>query len=84
MTGKFLKELWPNGPALAPANGWFEWAKDPDDPKKKKLYFILVKSQKPMFFAALTQLRASLEPHEGDGLKLQTEKSPLQSIAKFT
>ncbi|KEZ28848.1 hypothetical protein A3SK_0102345 [Pseudomonas amygdali pv. tabaci str. 6605] len=34
MTGKFFKELWPQGRALAPANGWFEWVKDPDDPKK--------------------------------------------------
>jgi putative SOS response-associated peptidase YedK len=29
MTGKYFKQLWPNGRALAPANGWFEWVKDP-------------------------------------------------------
>ncbi|MEE4881481.1 SOS response-associated peptidase family protein, partial [Pseudomonas alliivorans] len=39
MTGKFFKQLWPNGRALAPANGWFEvsapltpHSKRPDDP----------------------------------------------------
>ncbi|KPW95483.1 hypothetical protein ALP58_00387 [Pseudomonas savastanoi] len=75
MTGKFFKELWPHGRALAPANGWFEWVKDPDDPKKKQPYFIRLKSQKPMFFAALAQVHAGLQPHEGDGFVIITAAS---------
>ena len=33
-TGKFFKKLWPDGRALVMADGWYEWVKDPDDPKK--------------------------------------------------
>ncbi|MFS2158875.1 SOS response-associated peptidase [Pseudomonas sp. Pseusp122] len=72
-TGKFFKQLWPNGRALAPANGWFEWVKDPDDPKKKQPYFIRLKSGEPMFFAALAQVHTDLEPHEGDGFVIITD-----------
>ncbi|WP_426781116.1 SOS response-associated peptidase [Pseudomonas syringae] len=75
MTGKFFKELWPNGRVLAPANGWFEWVKDPDDPKKKQPYFIRLKSQKPMFFAALAQVQSGLELHENDGFVIITAAS---------
>lgn len=75
MTGKFFKELWPNGRALAPANGWFEWVKDPDDPKKKQPYYIRLKSQKPMFFAALAQVHGGLEPQIGDGFVIITAES---------
>jgi len=77
MTGKFFKELWPNGRALAPANGWFEWVKDPTDPKKKQPYFIRLKSQAPMFFAALAQVRPrpGLEANEGDGFVIITAAS---------
>ncbi|WP_122434311.1 SOS response-associated peptidase [Pseudomonas viridiflava] len=75
MTGKFFKELWPKGRVLAPANGWFEWVKDPDDPKKKQPYYIRLKSHKPMFFAALAQVHAELKPHEGDGFVIITAES---------
>ncbi|MCS3467374.1 putative SOS response-associated peptidase YedK [Pseudomonas sp. JUb42] len=74
-TGKFFKQLWPNGRALAPANGWFEWVKDPDDPKKKQPYFIRLKSGEPMFFAALAQVHTGLEPHDGDGFVIITDAS---------
>ncbi|PHX52643.1 hypothetical protein AO354_00035 [Pseudomonas syringae pv. syringae] len=75
MTGKFFRELWPNGRAVAPANGWFEWVKDPDDPKKKQPYFIRLKSKKPMFLAALAQVHRGLEPHDGDGFVIITSAS---------
>ncbi|MCJ8177384.1 SOS response-associated peptidase family protein [Pseudomonas viridiflava] len=75
MTGKFFKELWPNGRVLAPANGWFEWVKDPDEPKKKQPYYIRLKSQKPMFFAALAQVHSGLEPNEGNGFVIVTATS---------
>ncbi|MBD8567869.1 SOS response-associated peptidase family protein [Pseudomonas syringae] len=75
MTGKFFKELWPSGRAVAPANGWFEWVKDLDDPKKKQPYFIRLKNKKPMFFAALAQVHRGLEPHDGDGFVIITSAS---------
>lgn len=72
MTGKFFKELWPHGRMLAPANGWFEWVKDPSDPKKKQPYFIRLRDERPMFFAALGQVRPGLEPDERDGFVIIT------------
>lgn len=74
-TGKFFKQLWPNGRAIAPANGWFEWVKDPDDPKKKQPYFIRLKSQAPMFFGALAQFTPGLEPNDQDGYVIITAAS---------
>ena len=75
ITGRFFKQLWPNGRALVPANGWFEWVKDPVDPKKKQPYFIRQKSQEPMFFAALARVTPGTEPQEGDGFVIITADS---------
>lgn len=74
-TGQFFKQLWPNGRAIAPANGWFEWVKDPADPKKKQPYFIRLKSQAPMFFGALAQVTPGLEPNDHDGYVIITAAS---------
>lgn len=74
-TSKFFKQLWSSGRALAPANGWFEWVKDENDPKKKQPYYIKLKSGEPMFFAALAQVHTGLEPHEGDGFVIITDAS---------
>lgn len=74
-TGRFFKQLWPGGRVLVPANGWYEWVKDPDDPKKKQPYFIRLKGEAPMFFAGLAQVTSGLEPHEGDGFVIITDAS---------
>ena len=74
-TGKFFKQLWPDGRVLVPANGWIEWVKDADDPKKKQPYYIRLKSEAPMFFAGLAQVTPGLEPHEGDGFVIITDAS---------
>jgi putative SOS response-associated peptidase YedK len=74
-TGKFFKQLWPNGRVLAPANGWFEWVKDPGDPKKKQPYFIRLKSQAPMFLGALAQVTPGLDPRDDDGFVIITAAS---------
>ena len=74
-TGKFFKQLWPNGRAIVPANGWYEWVKDPADPKKKQPYYIRLKGEAPMFFAGLAQVHEDLEPHEGDGFVIITDAS---------
>ena len=74
-TGKFFKQLWPNGRAIAPANGWFEWVKDPLDPNKKQPYYIRLKSQAPMFFGALAQVTPGLEPRDDDGFVIITAAS---------
>ena len=74
-TGKFFKQLWPNGRVLVPANGWFEWVKDPNDPKKKQPYFIRLKSQAPMFYGGLAQVTPGLEPRDEDGFVIITAAS---------
>ncbi|MBD8192119.1 SOS response-associated peptidase family protein [Pseudomonas fluorescens] len=74
-TGKFFKQLWPKGRALVPSEGWYEWIKDPDDPKRKQPYFIRLKSQKPMFFGALAQVHPGLVPQDGDGFVIITAAS---------
>ena len=74
-TGKFFKQLWPNGRALVPSEGWYEWVKDSDDPKKKQPYFIRLKSQAPMFYCALAQFTPGLVPGEGDGFVIITAAS---------
>jgi putative SOS response-associated peptidase YedK len=72
VTGKFFKGLWPNGRALAPANGWFEWIADPTDPKRKQPYYITSADGGPLFFAALAEVHHSLEPDERDGFVIIT------------
>jgi putative SOS response-associated peptidase YedK len=74
-TGKFFKALWPQGRALVMADGWYEWVSDPHDPRRKQPYFIRLKSQAPMFMAALAQVRSGLEPNEGDGFVIITAAS---------
>lgn len=74
-TGKFFKQLWPEGRVLVPADNWFEWVKDSDDPKKKQPYCIRLKTQAPMFFAGLAQVHPGLEPHDEDGFVIITDAS---------
>lgn len=74
-TGKFFKQLWPKGRALVMADGWYEWVKDPDDPKKTQPYLIRLKTQAPMFFAALAEVHTGLQLHEGDGFVIITAAS---------
>lgn len=72
LEGKFWKGLWPNGRVLAPANGWFEWVKDPEDPKKKQPYYITSQDGQPLYFAALAEVHTDLEPDERDGFVIVT------------
>jgi putative SOS response-associated peptidase YedK len=74
-SGKFFKQLWPKGRALTPANAWYEWVKDPDDPKKKQPYLIRLKGGVPMFLAALAQVHTDMETNEGDGFVIITDAS---------
>jgi len=74
-TGKFFKQLWPERRALVAADGWYEWVKDPTNPKKKQPYFIRLRSQAPIFMATLAQVYAGLAPQEGDGFVIITAAS---------
>ncbi|MCC9007700.1 putative SOS response-associated peptidase YedK [compost metagenome] len=72
LTGKFFKDLWPGGRALAPANGWFEWIPDPADPKRKQPYYITSDNGAPLYFAALAEVHQNTEPDERDGFVIIT------------
>lgn len=72
MTGKFFKSLWPGRRAIAPANGWYEWIPDPEDPKRKQPYYITSADGRPLYFAALAEVREGIEPREQDGFVIIT------------
>lgn len=74
-TGKFFKALWPQGRALVMADGWYEWVADPHDAKRKQPYYIRLKSQAPMFMAALAEVHTGMAPNEGDGFVIITAAS---------
>lgn len=80
MSGRFFKDLWPSGRVLAPASGWFEWVKDASDPKKKQPYFIRSKDKRPLFFAALGQVRSAGASEENDGFVIVTTASGQEMI----
>ena len=71
-SGKFFKQLWPNGRALVPANGWFEWLADPADPKRKQPCYITSTDGGPLFFAALAEVHHGVAPDERDGFVIIT------------
>ncbi|HEN8798184.1 hypothetical protein HP546_01330 [Pseudomonas sp. CM25] len=72
MTGKFFKDLWPGGRALAPANGWFEWIPDQHDPKHKQPWYITGVDGAPLYFAALAEVHPGMEPDPCDGFVIVT------------
>lgn len=74
-SGRFFQPLWPHGRVLVPADGWYEWVKDPQHPKNKQPYYIRLKSRAPMFFAGLAHVTTGLEPGEGDGVVVITDAS---------
>jgi putative SOS response-associated peptidase YedK len=76
-TSKFFRDIWRTGRAVVPADGWFEWKKDEQNPKIKQPYFIRLRSGEPMFFAALGQFQRGgmLEPRDGDGFVIITSSS---------
>lgn len=72
-TGKFFKSIWRNGRAIVGADGWYEWKKDPENPKVKQPYFIRLASGEPLLFAAIGQFTVSPnEPDENDGFVILT------------
>lgn len=75
-TGKFFKAIWEPGRCVIPADGWYEWVKDPDDPRKKQPYYIHRRDGAPMYFAGIGQFRRDgSEPREGDGFVIITADS---------
>lgn len=75
-TGKFFSAIWKSGRCLIPADGWYEWVKDPVDAKQKQPHFIRRRDQQPMYFAGIGQFRRDgSERKEGDGFVIITADS---------
>lgn len=74
-TGKFFKQLWPNGRVIVAVDGWYEWVKDESDPKRKQPYFIVAKDNKPLLLAGLAEVHPGLETDERDGFVIITADS---------
>lgn len=72
VTGKFFKDLWPGGRALAPANGWFEWIPDQANPKQKQPYYITADNDEPLYFSALAEVHQGSAAREQDGFVIIT------------
>lgn len=69
-SNRFFKDLWPTGRVVVPADGWYEWVKDPEQPKVKQPWFIRLGSGAPLFFAGLAQVSA-----DNDGFVIITDAS---------
>ena len=75
-TSKFFRDIWKTGRAIVPADGWFEWVKDEENPKVKQPYYITLRGGEPTYFAALGQFpRGGLEPKDSDGMVIITSAS---------
>lgn len=69
--GRFYKTLFPDHRALIPADGWYEWIKEPGD-EKKQPFFIRLKTREPMFFAGLAQVEQGPAEEETPGFLIIT------------
>jgi len=75
-TGNFFKAIWRDGRCVIPADGWYEWVKDSNDPKQKQPYYIHRKDGEPMFLAGIGQFRRDGGgPQVGDGFVIITANS---------
>lgn len=68
-SGAFFRHLWRSGRAIVPADGWYEWT---GAPRHKQPWYIRLKTDRPMFLAALTNFRPGKELHEGSGFVIIT------------
>jgi putative SOS response-associated peptidase YedK len=68
-TGPFFRPLWKTGRSIVPADGWYEWT---GEKGHKQPWYIRLKTDKPMFLAAITNYRPDKEPAEGTGFVIVT------------
>jgi putative SOS response-associated peptidase YedK len=81
-TARYFEQLWKTGRVLVPADGWFEWRVEAtlDDNETdqaqeaagRQPYFVHLKSDAPMYLAALSSVRGTEPQTEGMGLVIVT------------
>jgi putative SOS response-associated peptidase YedK len=68
-TGRYFRHMWQRGRLLVPADGWYEWT---GETGHKTPWYIRLKSDTPMFLAAITNFRPDRENPDGTGLVIVT------------
>ena len=63
---RYWSSVWKHGRCLVPANGWYEWVKDPGDAKRKQPYYIQLKSDEPIFYAAIGHFPRGRDGEQSD------------------
>lgn len=72
-SGKIFGEIWKAGRAVVFADGWYAWRRGR---KLRQPYYFHLKSEKPLFFAAIGHLKGkTLKPHNDDGFVIVTVES---------
>ncbi len=81
---RYFKDLWKTGRVLVPADGWFEWRMEAApgtssgdnaaeaDATVRQPYFVHLKSDAPMYLAALSSVRGTEPQTDGMGLVIVT------------
>lgn len=68
-SGSYFRSLWRSGRAIVPADGWYEWT---GEKRHKQPWYIRLKTDRPMFLAAITDYRPGKEPDDGSGFVIVT------------
>ena len=68
-TGPAFRGLFKSGRVIVPTEGWYEWT---GERGHKQPWYIKLKSDKPVFMAAITDFRPGREVHEGSGFVIVT------------
>lgn len=72
-SSNYFRTIWKHGRALVPADGWYEWKANEDNPKQKQPYYLRLAGGGPLFFAGLGQFPvAGAEPGDLDGFVILT------------
>tara|TARA_R110001592_G_scaffold358549_2_gene663661 strand:+ start:635 stop:1192 length:558 start_codon:yes stop_codon:yes gene_type:complete len=82
VTSRCWSALWKHGRSLVPADDWYEWVKDPTDAKRKQPYYIKLKSDGPMFFAAIGDFARG--PTSSPGTPTALRLSPAPAIRAWS
>ena len=68
-SGPVFRHLWKSGRAIVPADGWYEWT---GEPRHKQPWYIRLRTDAPMWMAAITDVRPGKPLHDGSEFVIVT------------
>ncbi|HZZ12995.1 MAG TPA: SOS response-associated peptidase [Paraburkholderia sp.] len=74
-TSRYFEDLWKTGRILVPADGWFEWRVEAAPAlggTMRQPYYVRLKSEAPMYLAALSSVHGTEPQTAGMGLVIVT------------